>query len=231
MPTEIAVATSGIYPELKRRILDLRMAPGTDFTEPQLVADLGYSKTPIREALARLRSEGLVEAIARSGYRVTPVTLRDVRDLMALRALLEGEASALAAANGGDAEGLHALEELCRRSYDPADRASIADFLSANHDLHLAVARLSGNARLVEALAHVLEQLQRVMHLGLSLSSRAEEIVHEHQELLEAIVAGDPEAARAVAVGQARSSEQMVMEALLSSDAVQSTNLGVSSAR
>jgi DNA-binding GntR family transcriptional regulator len=225
-PRVVTTRSYEAYLEIKRRILDLRMPPGSDFNEGELVADLGLSKTPIREALARLRQEQLVDAVARSGYRVTPVTLKDARELLVLRTLLEGEAAALAASNGADLSHLKKLESLCHESYNPQDRSSVAAFLGANFDFHMAVARLSGNTRLAETLRTVLEQLERVMHLGLSLSSRADEIVHEHKELVAAILSGDADAARETSVTQSRSSQLMVLNALLSSDAVLSTNLG-----
>ena len=226
MRTVVATRSHDAYIEIKGRILDLRMPPGSEFTEGELVADLGLSKTPIREALARLRQENLVQAIPRSGYRVSPVTVKDARDLMGLRLLLEGEAASLAATSGTDLARLKELQGLCDTSYDPGDRDSIVNFLAANHDLHVAIARLSGNRHLAEMLEQVLEQLQRVMHLGLTLTSRADEIVHEHRDLVDAILSGDGEQAREAAAVQARRAQQMVITALLSSDAVMSTNLG-----
>lgn len=224
--TVVTTRSYEVYTEVKRRILDLRMAPGSAFTEGELVADLNVSKTPIREALARLRQEGLVDAMARSGYVVTPVTVKDARDLMSLRTLLEGEAAALAASRGTDLGQLKELEELCRTSYNPKDRSSVVTFLSANFEFHMAIGKLSGNGRLIDALQQVLEQLERVMHLGLTATSRADEIVHEHTELVNAILSGDAEKARHIAVSQGHSSQRMVLEALLSSDIVMSTNIG-----
>jgi DNA-binding GntR family transcriptional regulator len=202
------------------------MPPGSEFTEGELVREFELSKTPIREALARLRQDDLVEAVSRSGYRVTPVTVKDARDLMSVRILLEGEAAALAAVRSGATRELRELESLCKSSYDPSDRSSIVAFLDANHRFHLAVARMSGNHRLLASLTHVLEQLERVMHLGLSASSRADEIVHEHEELLGALMAGDSARARAVAVAQGRAAQHMVLNALLTSDTIMDTNLG-----
>lgn len=225
--SETTTRSYEVYSEVKRRILDLRMPPGSEFTEGELVDDLGVSKTPVREALARLRQENLVVAVPRSGYRVTPVTVKDARDLMALRTLLEGEAAALAAQRGADSERLKKLDELCNMSYDASSRESVVSFLQVNRDFHLAVAELSGNERLAEMLIGVLEQLQRVMHLGLALTERSEEIVHEHRDLLDAILGGDPERARKAAVDQAHSAQTMILTALLSSDAVLSANLGV----
>lgn len=218
--------THEAYVEIKRRILEMDMLPGASFSEGELAAEMGLSKTPVREALGRLRQEGLVVAVARSGYTVRAVTLKDARDLFHVRALLEGASAALAAERGADVDGLEELERLCQTSYDPADRSSILTFLDANTDLHLTLARQSGNAVLAGMLQQVLEQLQRMFHLGLAHTARASEVVHEHQELLDAVRARDPERAREIAASQASSSERMVIEALLSTDAIQSINLG-----
>lgn len=218
--------TQEAYAAIKGRILELDMPPGMTFSEAELAAEMGLSKTPVREALGRLRQEGLVVAVARSGYTVKAVTLKDARDLFYVRGVLEGAAAALAAERGVDVDGLMELEQLCKTSYDPADRSSIVKFVEANSELHLSLARKGGNAVLTAMLEQVLEQLQRMFHLGLANTSRASEMIHEHQDLLEAVKAMDPERAREIASSQAKSSERMVIEALLSTEAVQSMNLG-----
>src|SRR5262249_37093509 len=97
-PTELSL-TDRAYKVITTRLIELKMPPGVTFTEAALASDLGISKTPVREALGRLRLEGLVEVAARSGYRVTPVTLKDAHDLFAVRLILETEAASLAAKN------------------------------------------------------------------------------------------------------------------------------------
>jgi DNA-binding GntR family transcriptional regulator len=226
MPAEILpTRTRQAYDAIKRRVIELELAPGAPFTEGELAGELGLSKTPVREALARLRQEGLVEAVARSGYRVTPVTVKQARDLFQLRSLLEGEAAAIAAERGVDLGVLQKLEKLVTTSYDRKDRKSINKFLQANTRFHVSLATLGGNEALAAMLQQVLEQLERLFHLGLALRSRGDEMVHEHRELLAAVKAGDPELARKVAVEQASTAQLMVLDALLSSDAVQSTNI------
>jgi DNA-binding GntR family transcriptional regulator len=214
------------YEELKRRILTLRLAPGEAFTEAELAAELGLSKATVRDALHRLRHEGFVESHGRTGSRVTPVTVKDARDLFALRVLLEAEAASLAARRGGAAEELRALDELSHARYLPTEPDSIASFLSANSAFHLMIATVSGNARLHEALAMCIERSERLFHLGLSLTPSDEDQVHEHHDLVEAIVSGDADAARAVATQHTQASCRNVLDALLSSDAVLMTNLG-----
>ncbi len=208
------------YEQIKDRIIDLRMSPGSSFSESGLASELGIGKTPVREALVRLELEGLVEVIPRSGYRVAPVTLKDARDLLDLRALLEAEAARLAAGHAEDGRSLRALEGLCRASYNSRDLVSIRRFLRANTEFHATIASVGGNQRLARTLRQVLEQLERLFHLGLALSSREDEIVHEHQDLLEAILRGDPGEAAAIALAQCRTAQKMVIQALLSSESV-----------
>ena len=209
--------TDRAYDVIKRRIIELKLAPGVIFTETQLAKELKLSKTPVREALARLRREHLVEVSARSGYRASSITLQDARDLFALRMLLEEEAVRMAARHLPDPGYLSRLEELCRTSYRPDDKASITQFLRANTEFHGMIARASGNPRLADMLLEVLDQMERLFHVGLALMPRSDQIVHEHRDLLNALISGDEPRAAEIAVKQLHTSQGMVIDALMSS--------------
>lgn len=222
----IAITRShGAYVELKRRILRLEMPPGSYFTEGELVVDLGIGKTPVREALTRLRQEGFVLATARSGYQIAPVTIKEARDLLATRTLLEGTAAKQAADGNRDPDRLHELESLCVTSYVPQDPNSVARFLEANTAFHAGVAELSGNSVLADLLRLVLERLERLFHLGLALASQPEEVVHAHTDLVAAILHGDGDEAQRLAIEQGQMTQVMVLNALLASSEVQSAPL------
>ncbi len=217
--------TDQAYDAIKEKIICLDLPPGSLFTESQLAAELGFSKTPIREALGRLRREGLAEVSARSGYRAAAVTLKEARDLFDVRLLLETEAVDQAARHFDGSDHLAELEELCRRAYDPNDRTTVRAFMRANNQFHAAIARLSNNNYLADMLALVLDKMDRLFLLGLSLTPRSPEIAHEHESLLEAIKAGDPARARRIAADQIQASQKMVFDALLSSSSLVTTNL------
>ena len=219
--------TSRAYKHIKRRIIRLEILPGGTFTEAQMAAELGLSKTPVREALAQLRRERLVEIDSRSGCRAAPVTLKDTMELTAFRGLLESEAASLAASRLADIAQLQALEELCQSSYHEQDPASVDDFLERNTAFHCMIARAGGNDRLASALEEALHQLERLFRIGLLYTSRALEIVHEHEDLLAAIKAGDADAARAVAIAQARASQRMILDGLLASPDILSARIGM----
>jgi DNA-binding GntR family transcriptional regulator len=215
------------YLTLKRSLIELEIPPGALLTESHLAARLGLGKTPVREALQRLVYRGFVEVMPRAGYRAKPVTIEDVRDLMALRLLLEEEAASAAARRSSQRNDLEALDALCVSSYDPSDRATIAAFLDANTAFHLAIAGISGNQRLVDVLRSLLEQSERLMRIGLAFRSRSDEIVHEHQDLVRAIAAGDRTRARRVSRLQVKDAETMVINALLSSPSLLSAPVAI----
>lgn len=221
--------TREAYDTIKRRIIEMKLAPGSSFTEGELAAMLKFSKTPVREALVRLRQEGLVEAVARSGYRVVPVTIKQARDLFQVRQLLEVEAAGMAAAHSGDLNDLATLEQLARPRDPASGRNAMRRALRDNTAFHVALARIGGNTIMADMLGRNLEQLERLFAIGISLGSGNDEALHGHGDLLSAVKAGDVESARRLAAEHAAESRLMVLNALLSSDAVLSTNIAAGS--
>jgi len=204
------------YEKIKRDIIRCRLAPGEEVTEARLALGLGLGKAPVRAALARLSQENFVRPLARRGYLVPTVTLRDVQDIFQLRMILEPQAVRLAAGRV-DGVRLHQLDDVCRKGYVPGDRESEAEFLCANRDFHVAIAQASGNARLAATLAGLLDEMERLLHLGLAIRDRTEEMQHEHRSLVDALVGGDSDAAAAIAIEQVEAAERMVMDAIMSS--------------
>ena len=208
--------TDTAYEAIKHDILVCELAPGASVTERELGVRYGLGKAPLREALIRLKHERLLESIPRSGYRITPVTIQDVQDIFALRLLLE-PAAARQAAGRIDGTLLKDLNELCRAGYTPGDRKSESAFLRANRHFHVAIADASGNRRLARLLGQLLEETERLFHLGLAVRDRTEEMKHEHEHLLAAVVSGDAEAAEQATIEQITAARVMVMDGILSS--------------
>lgn len=204
------------YEQIKRDIIRCALAPGEEVTEAKLALRLGLGKAPVRAALARLSQEGLVRPLARRGYLVPPVTLRDVQDIFQLRMLLEPAAARMAAGRV-ESERLRQLDAVCRAGYVPGDRESEAEFLRANRDFHVTIAAATGNARLANTLAGLLDEMERLLHLGLALRNRTEEMQHEHKALVDALIRGDGDAAAEIAAEQVEAARKMVMDAILSS--------------
>lgn len=204
------------YATLKARIIEGELPAGTAVSEAELALSLGLGKAPVRAALARLAQDGLIAAIARRGWRVAPVTLADVLDVFRLRRSLEPLAARLAAERGIDRAQLKRLDAACQAAYTPGNPASERVFLRANRAFHLAVAEASGSPRLARVLSNLLDESERALVLGLAVRNRSHEIQHEHQALIEALGAGDADAAERVAAEQIDDARDMVMAALMS---------------
>jgi DNA-binding GntR family transcriptional regulator len=207
------------YSAIKRDIVWCALVPGVEVSESQLAERYGLGKAPVRAALVRLRQEGLVTPLARRGYQVAPVTIRDIKEIFQLRLVLEPTAARLAAGHV-DGEELERLDETLSVGYTPGDRESEAAFLEANRRFHVAVAEKSGNRRLASMIDRLIEENDRILHLGLALGDRAGQFQHEHRELSEALVAGEGERAAELARSAIEGGERLVMEALLASPSV-----------
>lgn len=203
---------------LRRAILATRLAPGTTVSEAEAATLTGLGKAPVRAALARLADEGLVQPMARRGWLIAPVTVRDIHEVFGLRALLEPEAARLAAGRVDEAA-LQRLDAVCRCGYDVADPESALAFLEANTAFHVAIADLAGNRRLARTLARLLDEAARLLVLGLSARDRTGEMRAEHGALIAALVAGDGARAAEAVAAEIETSRAMVLEALLRPDA------------
>lgn len=159
--------TSQAYRAIRRQIIDLTLPPGSGFTETSLAQQWHISKTPVREALARLRRDGLVSALPRAGYVVSPITLQDTDDLCALRSLLSSEAAAAAARGGLTTPALERLEALSKVPMAlAAGEAEQEESLRAGIEFEGIIANFSGNNRLGKTVVDVLDELERVLRMA-----------------------------------------------------------------
>ncbi|MDP1675176.1 MAG: GntR family transcriptional regulator [Burkholderiales bacterium] len=215
----IPLLSERAYERVKHDIICCLIAPGTEVSEAQLCEQYKLGKAPVRMALSRLAHDGLVRAMPRRGYMVAPVTLKDIQDVFELRLLLEPRATRLAAGRV-DAKRLRVLDEICRAGYQSGDPKSTVRFLEANKEFHVLIAQASGNARLAHAIAQLLDEMTRLLHLGLGFRNRTQEMQHEHRSLVRALVRGDGVTAEKICQEQIEAARDMVLKAILNSDAV-----------
>lgn len=206
---------SAAYGVIKRQIVECLLPPGAEVTERELTERYKVGKAPLREALVALAHEGLVRPMPRRGYVITPVTIQDVQDIFELRLLLE-PAAARRATGKVDRDVLTRMDELCRAGYSPGNRESETRFLQVNRLFHVTIAEASGNRRLAAVLAQLLEQMERLFHLGLQVRDRSVEMQHEHEALVDALARGDADTAERVTVAQIEAARRMVMDGILS---------------
>lgn len=215
----IPLLSERAYERVKHDIICCLFPPGTEVSEARLCAQYKLGKAPVRMALSRLAHDGLVRAIPRRGYMVAPVTLKDIQDVFELRLLLEPRAARLAAGHV-DAKRLRVLDEICRAGYQPNEPKSIERFLEANKEFHVAIAQAAGNARLAHSIGQLLDEMTRLLHLGLGFRNRSQEMQHEHRTLLRALVRGDGTTAEQICREQIEAAREMVLKAIMNSNSV-----------
>lgn len=218
------------YERIRHDIIVCVLAPGAEISETQLCAHYRLGKAPVRMALNRLAHDGLVRAIPRRGYRVTEITLKDIHDVFELRLMLEPVA-ARTAAGRMDAQRLRVLDEVFRSGYQPGDPKTTSRFLEANKAFHVAIARATGNARLADAIEQLLDETTRLLHLGLGLRDRSQEMSREHRALVKALARGDGDTAERISREQIEAARGMVLSAILASSSVMNLPLGMEDPR
>lgn len=187
--------TQQAYTILRRDILNWTMPPNTEVSEATLSEQLQMSKTPVREALAQLRSEGFIETYPRRGYRVLPLTLADMNELFEIRTMVETETAALAAERA-TTEDLATLERLADVSYTLDSTDSLATFIEANRDFHAAIAKSTGNTRIYQLTLAQLDSLERFFYLGAISRDLNPETRSDHHRIVDILRTRDTEAAR-----------------------------------
>ena len=187
------------YTTLRGRILSGEFAPGEVLNQATLARTIGISTTPLREALRRLKSEGLVELGAHRDARVTDLSPEEARDLLEVRRSLDPLAASLAAQRRTKAD-IAAIREAVAR-VEPLGRDVRTDDLVAHRRFHAAVYRTSHNDLLVAMLDGLWDKADRYRRVGLAVERSQEErdrTSQEHARLVDCIVAGDAEGAAEV---------------------------------
>jgi DNA-binding GntR family transcriptional regulator len=201
------------YASLREDILTGRRRPETLLLEHELAAQYGVSKTPIREALRLLAQEGWVVVLPRKGYLVRPLRFEDVREIFALRQMIE-PVLVVEAAKRGTPEQFDELERHVDDQQSAGDDVEAA--LAAAAAFHIGIAQLSGNKRAERILRGLVDEARRMHYLMPSLDSRLTERAEltDHRDLVAAMRRQDMELAHAVMERHSQESLRQTLEGL-----------------
>lgn len=204
-----------VIAEMRRRIISGELVPGESLSEIALAEAFGVSRTPVREALKQLQTEGLVEIRPRVGTFVTTPSRREINELFEMKELLEGAAARLLAHRGRVPE-LERLEQNLVEA-DAAvardDRDRYAALVQEFHDVLIAGA---DNAKLEAHYRMLMNQLAyaRLVNTSLSQPGRVLQSDQEHHRVLELIAAKDGDSAERVMREHVRASRRALMAGL-----------------
>lgn len=186
------------YAEIRRRILNNEMPPGSRYLEQELAEALGMSRTPVREALIRLTEERLVDVRPRHGARVLPVSIEDVRQIYELLADLEALAAQRAAERRCSDAALARLEAEMAQMEAATARGDMLGWIQADDRFHRALVLLSGNARLAATVGTLCDQAHTARMQTLKSRPEPSASNADHAAAVAAIRAGDGARASAI---------------------------------
>lgn len=176
-----------VYAELKAQMNAFRLVPGDRFSEAELGAQLGVSRTPVREALLRLRNEGLLDVEAKSGWFVRPIDFGRLDQLYDLRVVLETASLTRLCTQPGPAPALEALKAVwlvpaAERSADP-QRVGALD-----EAFHIELVRAAGNDEIARVHWDVTERIRIIRRLDFTRPDRIDATYAEHAKILRSVM-------------------------------------------
>ncbi len=176
-----------VYAELKAQMHDFSLVPGDRFSEAEIGARLGVSRTPVREALFRLRNEGLLDVESKSGWFVRPIDFDRLEQLYDLRVVLESAAVARLCAR---AETAPELDELKAFWLVPAaERLQDGREVGArDEEFHATLVRAAGNDEMARVHWDVTERIRIIRRLDFTRPDRVEATYAEHAKILRNVI-------------------------------------------
>jgi DNA-binding GntR family transcriptional regulator len=188
--TPVPIRRRSLHDEATERIRDMivegRLAAGEWINEAELCQQLQISRTPLREALKVLATEGLVELVPRRGAHVARLSVRELVDLFEALSGVEGLAAELAAARMSEAdfEKLRQLQLRIEQRHKAKDRLT---YFHENHELHVAIVRCSGNSAIIDIHARLIARVRRARYQAILSEARWNAAVEEHAQILAAL--------------------------------------------
>ena len=208
---------SDIYGVIRREILSCAIPPGAEIRDADIAERFSVSRSPVRDALLRLEAEGLVVISPRKGYRASPISIADARDLFEFRAVLEAAYAANVAAEASD-EAMRALDRFrSMRDYAEGEAAAAPSFVRYNREFHLAIAQLCANQRIRLSTIDLVEQFDRLVTVSISSNeagSQRDALIAEHCEIIDALQTRDGRRAGRILARHAGRARKRVMAAL-----------------
>ena len=186
------------YQQIRRRILDNAWPPGHQALEQEVALALGMSRTPVREAMMRLRNEGLVDVVPRHGMRVLPVSPTDMREIYEILTALECMAAEIVARRAPSEAELAPLVDATKAMDKALKRNDLDAWAAADERFHGALIELAGNRQLQQTVLNYWDRAHRARVFSLRLRPKPVNSTKEHMQLVERLRAADPQGAAQV---------------------------------
>lgn len=194
---ERSVLSDQVSQAITDGLLDGRFQPGDSLVENELAEMLGVSRSPVREALVELQKAGLITKQTGRRAVIRSWSSRDLEELFAIRALLEGYAARLAASRTGELE-LDRLSEIVVEMRQAADDDDFSGLVRLDLAFHEELWRLSGNVLLQSVLGGLKQQFRLFLTMNWKFHGGASRVHSNHQTVIDALESGNPNTAEKV---------------------------------
>lgn len=201
-----------IFNTIREAIIVGELRPGERLMEVQLAEKMGVSRTPVREAIRKLELEGLVEMLPRKGAHVAEVSVKDIMDVLEVRASLDGLATLLAAERMTEDE-IKELKHVYGQFANYVEKENLQGSIKKDVEFHDIIYRSSRNDKLQQISSNLREQVQRFRVIYLKGYNNPKNIVAEHMEIIDAITSKNGEKARTVAQEHIKRQEEVIIGA------------------
>lgn len=202
-----------VFNTLREAIVKGELKPGTRLMEVQLAEKMGVSRTPIREAIRKLELEGLVNMIPRKGAHVADLSVKDIMDVLEVRASLDGLATFLSASRITDGE-LKELRQIQSQFTAYMEKGNLHGTVKKDVEFHDVIYRSSRNEKLIQIVSNLSEQVHRFRIIYLKDYSSPRNVAKEHSEIIDAISSKDPEIAQKVAASHIKNQEVTIIKSI-----------------
>ncbi|WP_158085722.1 GntR family transcriptional regulator [Henriciella aquimarina] len=181
-----------VIARLRRNIVSARLMPGAKLNIATLAQEVGVSAGAVREGLAALQAEGLVQAEPRRGFRVAGISRSDLSELTEARVAIER-----LCLEGSIKRGGIDWESNCRRAFESLSEQSVSEAagMQAHERFHHALVSACGNRWLLKMQRMLYAQSERYRHLSIRFASPSRDVLGEHGQILDAVLSRDTEKA------------------------------------
>jgi DNA-binding GntR family transcriptional regulator len=199
------------YDVLKTMILTGKLERGRLYNEMKWAQQLGVSRTPVREALLELSSEGMIDFLPNKGVMIREITTKQVKEVFEIRQIIEGYVTQ-AIGKGLTASDVKKLDSLIKRQKEQAGKNDNEAFIETDRDFHVFLASRMDNQRLESILQNLRDQIHLMGIYALMNRGRTEQVLAEHIEILTALKEGNAKKAQKAMIRHLKNTEMTLLD-------------------
>ena len=172
-----------VHKRLKDSIVNEVLPPNKRLIEEKIAAEMGTSRTPVREAMQKLEKEGLIHKLPRGGYAISVITISDIEEVFGIRSILEGHAAYLATLRVTD-EDIKALEEIVRKEEKRLTEKNTDELVTLNTEFHEKLYKAARSAKLYGMINDLRDYIYRFRIIIFRYPDMAEISIQDHKDMI-----------------------------------------------